>query len=171
MIVMPTWCWELLEILGVSNVQELAWKIWASFELPQWMSEIHDVDNYYLASPAHRCIWQNAFLLPPDPTFLCWDIREGQLEKTIGYMQDLQYWAEKANLLMPGQSCLLVRCVLELRKAMESYVSFSNDAVLDSATSPEGSLEDVTRVTIPRSTSPTSMGTLTKEEPAEGPGP
>ena len=30
----PNWWWELLGILGVSNIQELAQKIRASFELP-----------------------------------------------------------------------------------------------------------------------------------------
>ena len=54
MIVMTTWWQELLEILGVSNIQELAQKIRASFQLPQWTSEIHDVNNYYLASLAPR---------------------------------------------------------------------------------------------------------------------
>ena len=98
----PTCWWELLEILEVNNVQELAQKIRASFELPQWMSKIHDVENYYLAPLAPRCIWQKAFLLSLDPTFPCWGIREGQLQKTIAYVQALQYWVEKANLSMPG---------------------------------------------------------------------
>ena len=48
-------------------------------------------------------------------------------------------------------------------------VSFSDDAILDDATSPEGSLEDLTRVTIPGDAPPASTGTSTKEEPAEEP--
>ena len=47
-------------------------------------------------------------------------------------------------------------------------MSFSNDAILDGAISPEGSLEDVTGVTIPTGTSLTSTSTPTKEETAEG---
>ena len=39
----------ILEIPGVSDVKELAQKIRASFELPRWMSKIHDVTNSYLA--------------------------------------------------------------------------------------------------------------------------
>ena len=66
-IAAPAWWWELLEILGVSNIQELGQKIRSSFELPQWMSKIHDVENYYLAPPAPRCIWQKAFLPPLNP--------------------------------------------------------------------------------------------------------
>ena len=45
-IATPTWWQELLEILGVSNIQELAQKIRASFKLPQQMSKIHDVESY-----------------------------------------------------------------------------------------------------------------------------
>ena len=54
---------------------------------------------------------------------------------------------------------------------MESYLSFSDDAVLDGATSLEGSMEDVTRETIPRDTPPTSTSTPTEEEPTEWPAP
>ena len=54
---------------------------------------------------------------------------------------------------------------------MESYMSFSDDAILDGATSPEGSQEYVTGVTIPRGTLPTSTSTPTEEESAEGPAP
>ena len=117
--------------------------------------------------PAPRCIQQKAFLPPLDPTFPCWNIREGQLEKTMAYIEALQYWAEKANLPMPGQPCLLARCILELREVMESYMSFSDDTSLDGATSLEGSLEDVTGVAIPRGPSPTSAGTPTEEEATE----
>ena len=49
MIATPTWWWELLEVLGASDKQKLAGKIRASFKLPQQMSEIHDIENYYLA--------------------------------------------------------------------------------------------------------------------------
>ena len=53
---------------------------------------------------------------------------------------------------------------------MESYVSFSNDAILDGAASLEGSLEDVNGVAIPRGALLASTGTPT-EEVAEGPAP
>ena len=86
----------------VSSFQKLAQKIRASFELPQWMSAIHDIKNYYLVPPVPRCICQKEFLPPPDPMFPYWDSREGQLQKTVSYAQALQYWAEKPNPLMPG---------------------------------------------------------------------
>ena len=46
-------------------------------------------------------------------------------------------------------------------------MSFSNDAILDSAASLEGSLEDLTGVTIPTDALLASTGTSTKEEPAK----
>ena len=73
---MPSWWQELVEILEVDDFQELAQKIWASFELPQRMSELHNVENYNLSPPAPKCLCQKDFLLPPDPKFSCWDIRE-----------------------------------------------------------------------------------------------
>ena len=167
----PNWWQELVRIPGVSNFQELAWQVRASFKLPQWMSKIHDVKNYYLAPPSPRCICRKEFLPPLDPMFPCWDIRDGQLQKTVAYAQALQYWVEKPNPLMPGQPCLLARCILKLRKTMEPYVSFSNDAILDGATSQEWLLEDLTGLTIPRTALPASTGTSTEEEPVEKPAP
>ena len=96
-------------ILGVNDFWELAWKIRASFKLPQVMSEIHDVENYYLAPPAPKCSHWKEFLLPLNPMFTCQDIREGQLQKTLASAQALQYWGEKPNLPTPGQPCLLAR--------------------------------------------------------------
>ena len=99
---MPEWWQELVEIPGVDDHQELAWVIWASFELLQWISELHDVENYYSAPLAPPCLHQKNFLLPPNPQFPCWDIREEQLEKTVAYAWALQFWAEKSNPPTPG---------------------------------------------------------------------
>ena len=60
---MPNWWWEFAEIPEVDDYQELAWKIQVSFKLPQWVSELHHVENYYLASPVPTCLCQKGF--PP----------------------------------------------------------------------------------------------------------
>ena len=52
--------------------------------------------------PAPPCLCQKDFLPPPNPKFPCWDIREEQLEKTVAYVQALQFWAEKSNPTYPG---------------------------------------------------------------------
>ena len=96
---MPGWWPELGEIPGVDDHQELAWKVWASFELPLWISERHGVENYHQAPLALPCICQKDFLPQPDPKFSCQDIRELQLEKTVAYAKALQFWVEKADPL------------------------------------------------------------------------
>ena len=94
--------WMVAEIPEVDNYQELAQMIWASFELPWWVSKLHDVENYYLAPPQHPYVCQKDFLPLPNPQFPCWDIREEQLEKTVAYVQALQFWVEKSNLPTPA---------------------------------------------------------------------
>ena len=42
---MPSWWQELVKIPEVEDFQELAQKIWASFELPQRMSKLHHMEN------------------------------------------------------------------------------------------------------------------------------
>ena len=86
---------------------------------------------------APKCIPQKKFLPPQDLMFPSQDFREGQSQKTLAYAHTLQYWAEKANLPMPGQPCLLARCVQELRQVMKPYVAFTDDAILEGATSQE----------------------------------
>ena len=145
---MPEWWQELAEIPEVDNYQELAWKIQASFEVPQQVSKLHDVENYYLAPPASPCLCWKDYLPPPNPQFPCQDIWEEQLEKTMAYAQALQFWVEKPNLPTPGQPYLLVGSVLELRAVMEPYISFPDDAILNGVTPPDGFWEDQLEPTI-----------------------
>ena len=167
MVSTPSCWWELGKIPDVDNVQELAQKIQASFELPQWMSKIYDIENYYLAPPAPNCLHQKDFLSLLDPRFPCQDIQEEQVKKTIAYAQVLQYWAERANPPMPGQPHLLVRSVLELHETMEGYVSFSNDVVLGSVVLMEGFFGNCTQLTISRDALPTSTDVPSEEDALE----
>ena len=157
----PSWWQELEMIPDVDDIQELAQKIRASFELPQWMSEVHSIDNYYLAPLAPHCLCWKDFLFLPDLRFPSWDLWEEQWKKTMAYAQALKCWAKRANLPTPGQPCLLVGSVLELCKTMEQYVSFSNDIILDSVALPEGLFRSQT--SIPRDTQPTSTDVPSEE--------
>ena len=164
---MPDWWQELAEIPEVDDHWELARKIQASFKLPWQISELHDMENYHLALPALPCLCQKDFLPPHDPKFPCHDIRMAQVEKMVTYVQVLQFWMEKSNLPTPGQPCLLVRSVLELREVMESHVSFPSDAILSGVTLPEGFLEDQLETTISGSTQPTSANSPIEEAAME----
>ena len=76
------------------------------------------------------------------------------MQKTLPYSQALQYWAEKANLPMLGQPCLLARCVQELRWEMKPYMTFMDDAILEGVTPQQELLEGMTRESIPEETPP-----------------
>ena len=146
-------------IPGIDDFQAPAWKIRAFYEVHQVDSKTQKVDNDYSLPPAPKCICQKAFLLPQDPRFPCQDYREGQRQKTLDYPQALQYLAEKANLPMPGQPCLLARCVQEIRWEMKPYVTFIDDVILEGVTpqqelpewwTRESSLEETLPAPIPK---------------------
>ena len=67
----PGWWQELVKVPDVNDHNELAWKVWASFKLPQWISEQHNMRNYDQALLALPCICQKDFLPQPDPKFTC----------------------------------------------------------------------------------------------------
>ena len=70
------------------------------------------------------------------------------MEKTVAYVQALQFWVEKSNLPILGQPCLLAGSILELRAVMEPYISFPDDAILDGVAPPERFQEDQLETTI-----------------------
>ena len=152
----PGWWLELAKIPDVDDHQELAQKVQVSFELLQQISEWHGVENYLQAPLALPCICQRDFLPQPDPKFACQDIRESQLEKVVAYAQALQFWVEKADPPTHGQPHLLAGIILELREAMECYISFPDDAIFGGVALPEETLTTELEETAPESTQPVS---------------
>ena len=124
-----SWWQELVMVPGVDNHKKLAHKVWASFQLPQRVSEQCQVENDHQAPPATLCLCQRSVLLPPNSNFACWDIWELQWEKTVIYTQALQFWTEKADLPTRGKPCLLAGSVVELQEKVKCYVFFSDDDV------------------------------------------
>ena len=61
------------------------------------------------------------------------DFQFTQPQKTLAYVKALQYWAEKAQPLVPGKPCHLAESVLELWQVMEPLVSFSDEEALKDA--------------------------------------
>ena len=68
---MPDWWGELVTIPNIDGYQKLAWKIRASFEIPQVRSKAQQVKNNYSLPPAPKCVDQKAFLLILDPVIPC----------------------------------------------------------------------------------------------------
>ena len=58
----PGWWQELSEVPGVDDQEKLAQEVWASFQLPQQISEWHQVETYHQASLAPLCLQQKSFL-------------------------------------------------------------------------------------------------------------
>ena len=69
----------------------------------------------------------------------------------VAYAQALQFGAEKANLPTQGQPHLLVWSILELREAMECYISFPDNAIFGGMALPEESPTTQLEKTIPKS--------------------
>ena len=89
------------------------------------------------------------------------------MQKSLAYVQALQYWAEKANVPMPGQPCLLARCVQEPRWEMKPYVTLTDDAVLEGITPQQELMEGWTRESSPEETLPAVIPKEVKDTQAE----
>ena len=57
-----------------------------------------------------------------------------QPRKTLAYAKDLQYWAERAKPSIPSEPSQLAKSILELRQAMESFMTFKDSEVLGNNT-------------------------------------
>ena len=71
---------------------------------------------------------------PSNVRFGCQDYQLAQSHHTLAYARVLQYWAEKAQPLIPGQPHCLVESVVELWQAMEPLVLFMEAGVFAAAT-------------------------------------
>ena len=82
--------------------------------------------------PVPKCIQQDMFLADTDPPpALPGDYWLKPPWNTLAYAQALQYWAEKANLLVQGEPCHLATSIHELRWCMRRYTTFSNHDVFE----------------------------------------
>ena len=59
------------------------------------------------------------------------DIWLTQPQKTLAYGKALQYWAEKAQLPIPGNPCQLAESMLELWWMMAPLTMFMDEEVLE----------------------------------------
>ena len=146
----PGWWQELAKVPGVDDHKKLAHEVWASFQLPQRTSKLHQVENYHQAPLAPPCLHQKSFLPPPICKFACWDIRELQQEKIVTYTKALQFLVEKANLPTEGQPCLLAGSIVELREEMKCYVSFTDKDIFSGIALPQESPITQTKEATPR---------------------
>ena len=122
----PNWWKELVAIPNLGDLERLAWKICTSFEVPQVRCEILRDHGEYTVPPAPKCIQWDMFLLDVNSHLPDHDYWLKPLQRTLVYAQALQYWAEKANPLVPGEPHHLAMCIHELRQCMKRYTTFSD---------------------------------------------
>ena len=92
--------------------------------------------------PAPKCHKRGMFL-PNNPSYQ--DVQQKPLLLTLAYVQVFQYWAEKANLLAPGEPHPLAMSVVELRWHVGKYTTFSEPGVFKGL----GNAEDGDMGTLP----------------------
>ena len=124
----PDWWEELTGIPNAGDPKQLAWKIQASFEIPGVRCDILRNHKEYTVPPAPKCVKWGMFLLDDMPYQ---DVQLKSLQSTLAYAQALQYWAEKANLPVPNEPCLLAMSICKLRWQMRRYTTFHDHDVFE----------------------------------------
>ena len=123
---MPDWWRELVTIPNAGDLKKLVCKICASFEVPQIRCKALKDPGRLSFTPAPKCIQRKMFLPVANSHLPCQEYQLKQPWRTLAYAQALQYWAEKANQLVPNEPWYLVMCVHELRWLMNPYMTFTN---------------------------------------------
>ena len=117
----PAWWMELQAILGIRDPWKLAWKIRASFYIPEVRIRIL-LEPEYTATPAPRSLDRNAFL-PDDLSYQ--DVWQKLALLMMVYARSLQYWAEKQSLPRSQNLCPLAESVVEFQEAVKEYVTLN----------------------------------------------
>ena len=101
----PTWWGDLAAVPGIKDRHKFAWKIRASFYVP----EVHlrvSLEWVYTAPPAPQVLNRGTFHLE---NFAYQDVRQWPILLTIAYARCLQHWVEKHNPLKNPDFCPWVR--------------------------------------------------------------
>ena len=106
----PTWWMELQAIPGIRDPQKLAWKIRASFYIPEVRMRAL-FEPGYTAPLTPRSLDRNAFL----PDHLSYqDVQQKLTLLMMAYARSLQYWVEKQSPTRSLDLHLLVESVIML---------------------------------------------------------
>ena len=118
----PTWWTELKAILGIQDPWNLAWKMRASFYIPEVRMRTL-LEPEYTAPPALRSLDRNAFL-PDELSYQ--DVQQKLALLMIAYTRSLQYWAEKQSLPRSQNLYPLAESVIKLWEVVKEYVTFNH---------------------------------------------
>ena len=118
---------ELKAIPGITDLCKFAWKIHASFCIPEIRSQASP-DQSYSAPPAPKCLNWGAFL----PERLEYqDVWQRPNLLTEAYCRCLQYWVEKVYLPISPEVCPLAESVRELCRAMGEFVTITTQDIFE----------------------------------------
>ena len=135
---------ELSTVPGEDDTRKLARQVRASFRLPWQLEELDAEGGTLQAPPALPCLHRQRFMPQADSIFASQDIREVPREKVEAYARALQYWAEQNDLPTGGKPRLLAESILELRKEVRWYLTFTGEEVFQGVAVPEA--EDITEL-------------------------
>ena len=121
----PTWWTELKAIPGIRDPWKLAWKIRASFYIPDVRKRTLQ-ETEYTVPPTLRSLDRNAFL-PDELSYQ--DMQQQPALLTIAYTWSLQYWAEKQSLPRSQNLHPLAESVIKLWEAVKEYVTFNHQDI------------------------------------------
>ena len=154
----PNW-WAELSTVPEENTGRLAWEVRASFQLPRHMHELDPREAPFHAPPAPPSLHQQRFMPPIISAFVCWDIWEIPREKTVMYTLTLQCIMEENYPPKMDQPCLLVESIVELRREVGFYLSFTDEEVFQGIDLPQEERSSPSVPTTPTADAPGATDT------------
>ena len=122
----PVWWKELGAIPGITDWQKFAWKIQASFYIPEVQSRMFP-EEVYSAPPAPQSLNRGAYF-PDNLTYQ--DVRQQPELLTVAFCQCLQNWVEKCNPPRNPDFCPLAESIRELRQAIWELMNITREDVI-----------------------------------------
>ena len=109
----------------------------ASFQLPRHLHELDPKEAPFHVPLAPPSLHPWRLMSPIVSAFACWDIWDIPREKTVTYAQALQCIAEENNLPKRDQPHLLAESIVELRREVGFYLSFTDEEVFQGIDLPQ----------------------------------
>ena len=123
------------------------------------MHELDPKEAPFQAPPAPPSLHQQRFMPPVVSAFACRDIWEIPREKTVAYARALQFITEENNPPKRDQPCLLVESIVELRREVGFYLSFTDEEVFRGVELPQEERSSLSIPTAPTSDAPGNIDT------------
>ena len=115
----PTWWGELAAVPGIEDRHKFAWKIRASFYVPEVCLRV-SLEWVYTAPPSPWVLDRGTFY--PEK-FAYQDVRQWLILHTITYTRCLQHWVEKHNLPKNPDFCPWAECMRDLWQTVWEFVN------------------------------------------------